>query len=183
MRNHFLRNPDIGGVTDWTVSQPLRRYAMAVDASGASPALAFNQAPAGPSSYYKQGQWDATLHCNVACNRWTFSTWSPTGEANEPPFGGITRPMGHSVELCGSVGVILFADDAASILKSSVNAVQPIVGFTPQAVGSIDGSASIKTGSTVGLPLLGASYSGARGPIVSNKSTYFGFADNHDVSP
>lgn len=74
VRNLFLRTPDIAVVTDWAVSQPLRRNAVAVDASAAVPTLVFNRAPAGPSGYHcgspDDGARASPLRDGVSCNRW-----------------------------------------------------------------------------------------------------------------
>ncbi|MEO9102739.1 MAG: hypothetical protein ABI212_11860 [Burkholderiaceae bacterium] len=185
LSNEFLRDPAIGAVTDWTVAQPMKRYAVAVDHSGAQPALVFNGSPAGPSSHYRPRSNTAPLD-NVDLDRdlgrtlWSIRSWDDSGRPT-PILEFVTLGQSRSVDLLGNVSVVVFDHLGKSQLKASITAKQPTV--FPYDGTSISGWAQIGGyPSEKPLPLTGALYSGARGPIVSGKSTNFGIAVNHEFT-
>ncbi len=183
--NEFQRDPAIGAVTDWVVSQPLKRYAVAVDHSGARPASVFNGSPAGPSSHYRLRSntppfGNVGLDGDLTGTRQTIQFWDDSGRRLPTSHFVILEP-GRSVDLLGNVSVVVFDLLGKSQLGASITAQQP-TNF-PIDQDSISGWAQIGAYTSQGLlPLTGALYSGARGPTVSGKSTNFGIAVNHEFT-
>lgn len=183
LRGEYLRATEISAITDWVVTQPMRRYAMAVDYSASPPAPVFNAAPAGPSNFYTPA--GVAMDGNLSCSRYEMSAWDRRGQRELIAFV-ITGIFPPHVMLCGSAGVVLFDADAASILKATVSARKALNQFWDfPSKRNTDGWAALNARTQFwnlpALPLVGSVYSGATGPAVAGKSTKFGIAANLEV--
>ncbi len=109
---------------------------------------------------------------------WKIETWDSGGRCNVSSYFGVVEAS-RFTDLLGNVSVLTFDSLGKSQLKASVTATR-LAPFPNESTSSISGWARIYSNWT--LPLTGALYSGARGPIVSGKSTNFGIAVNHEFT-
>jgi hypothetical protein len=188
LRNEYLLEPSINAHTDWTLTQPTRRFSVGVDYSASPAAIVANRAPAGPTRYFSgtRSLQNSRIGCAHAFRQaapvfFDRSSGTRKGQATD------STPLNP---LCGAAAVLVFDREAVtnSVLRASLTASSAVKlsGFAGGAVDYLPSSftagwAYLEAVSASGLPVIGAAYIGARGPQVAGKSTNFGVLYGHDL--
>lgn len=181
LMNEFWSNPDISGATDWVMSMPTRRYAMAVNykmpqtagvpevynAVGATvaPGRVFNTA--NPAQFTKD---NTKLSGSVACVTGIDYTLFDREENTQNRAGGgvVVSPAepGAKLMFCGETAVVAF--NSAGATKSPVlNAAVTLSGIDGKFK---EGWANLTTAGATpgkGLPILGSAFASAYNPQVN----------------
>lgn len=182
LRNDYLLEKNIAAGTDWTMSQPTRRFGFGVDYSTSPGTAVFNTGVAGPSRFLAEAV-SPYPHSRPECT-WVVWVYPFFFDRKGGKVGGdrfsIFGTEGWD-ELCGAVAVVVF--DRIPTSNSVLRA-----GFTQSAVILVSAPPSFDAGwgyfetiGAAGWPLIGAAYIQARGPLVAGKSTNFGIVYNHDT--
>jgi hypothetical protein len=194
LSNEFLTDPSIGAQTDWTLTQPLRRFAAAEDYSTAPPTWVANSGVAGPSRYALGAAFTDRVGCLNAAS--AFPLWFDR-DSNPPRYVGFEpRPELERMRLCGVASVTNFGNGPETPVRSTVLSASVAYSGVFDRVDPETYPAKIFAGYARlffsgaptnqlvyrGAPIIGASYIQARGPQVAGKSTNFGVIYNHSVS-
>jgi len=175
--NEYLVTPSISAATDWTFTMPTRRYAVAMNYATGLPV--YNTVA---SNYFTPADVSISTTNKLLLCVAPASSNSVNGFGQEEqtvaPSGFVISPgqAAPGVTFCGEASVLSFSASAAqsSVLGATV-AANFLTGMPSTA-----GWVSIGTpGIGNGLPILGASYEQATGPVVAGKSTNFGIAYQH----
>ncbi len=187
LRNEYLAEPSINAHTDWTFTQPLRRFAYGVDYSASPFASVSNGGVAGPTRYSDYRALPSVL---------------PNGclEVGQFPrmtlrdrMGGDIAGFPGSIYRGYCVGVTLvirfrdsLSESVSAVLRNSLSTVdaEPLTDSFLERDSTVAGWGVLGTSNQFGngLPVVGAAYIQATGPQVAGKSTNFGVLYNHDVS-
>ena len=156
--NEFLTDKAINAFTDWTFSQPTRRYAVAADyrpltASPAGPILrAFTE-----NLFYTAAS--TTVSGFQICAATTGVTYYNREEATAVGNNFVIspNPPAPGFRLCGETSVLTFNSDGASVLGAEIARTNFSTGTT------VDGWARVATPGPngLGLPVVGKSFSNA----------------------
>ena len=185
--NEYLVTASIAAATDWTFTLPTRRYAVAYNYAGTT------SAPGNASSnklWYTSGS-TYFFPGTGSLGNVTVGTSNPlllcvsgmslTGYGQEEqtltPGGFVISPnqLAPGFNLCGEASVLSFS--ANTVLGATV-APSSVATTLPSSAGWLSVSApGLNAG--YGLPILGASYEQATGPVVAGKSTNFGISYQH----
>lgn len=186
LRNEFLLSPEIFAHTDWTISQPTRRFALGFDYSS-TPYVAIYNPNAFESSKYNWGTMDGRGCFSVSGDNPIFF------DRKSKLFGsyGGYETLFPAVSLCGAVAVLVFSDENlkesvlhANISSTSIFTLNPITGGQiPAELREGWARLYVEGNGMNGLPVMGASYIHATGPLVAGKSTNFGVLYNHNTTP
>lgn len=184
--NEYLTDTAITAATDWTFSMPTRRYGVAVNY--AAPASVTNKRVyTKGNQYFRTG--NTSFSGNLVCV--AASTLSAFDREERFPSAGFVISPGTagSLEFCGEVSVLSFNSTnvlGASLAAKNIDATYrdgwlsvatPGLGaFTGAgATSNVDAAATGRAG----LPIIGASFVKATGPVVAGKSTTFGLTNAH----
>lgn len=165
--NEYLTDTSIAGATDWTFSMPTRRYGVAVN---------YNITTAGKRVYTTGNNYFAAGNTSVQGNLVCVAAGalaSRDREEQTPTAGFVISPGTPStLEFCGEVSVLSF--NSTNVLGAAVAAKNIDATYR-------DGWMSINTPGigAAGLPILGAAFVKATGPLVAGKSTNFGLTNGH----
>lgn len=203
LSNEFFNNPGYGGNTDWTVSNPLRRYQMAMDYNAPNvgaydgrlftlPATLLNVGPtvADWTQYYDP--YNTTLNGKRICVRtqgttqWDREETTATGVFNASP------SVAGGLGFCGEVSVLSFGPLGINGATNVLGARAAVSTITAQYT---EGWARINTSNPVtdhrgtpvaggpnrGLPLLGHAYMKAVGVPAAGTTTNYGLSYMHRV--
>jgi hypothetical protein len=173
--NEYITDPGIVAFTDWTFSQPTRRYAVAPDYRPltASPAGPMLRAFTAMNSYYSAAS-TAVSGFQICANTngvTFFDREEFTAVGNN--FVISPNPPAAGFRLCGETSVLTFNSSGASVLGAEI-------ARTNFATGNVkDGWASVATPGAfgLGLPILGKSYARA-----SNAAAEAGLTSNFGAS-
>ena len=187
LRNEFLTDPSINARTDWTLTQPLRRFAFGVDYSASPYAAVSNNGVAGPSSYYTYIPFSVMNNgCFAAYTEFPLSPYNRLGSFLGPDF--TTATEGIIGGCYGAASIVDFGSldtGVSSVLQNSLStfAARSRFGKSVPPKEDISGWAELRLSQviTLGVPAVGAAYIQATGPQVAGKSTNFGVLYNHDV--
>lgn len=182
--NEYLTDTSITAATDWTFSMPTRRYGVAVNYASAS---ANKRVYSKGNQYFRTG--NTSFSNNLVCV--AASTLSSRDREEQSPTAGFVISPGSaaSLEFCGEASVLSFNSTnvlGASVASKTIDATYrdgwlsvgtPGLGaFTGAgATSDVDAAASGRNG----LPILGAAFVKATGPVVAGKSTTFGLTNGH----
>ena len=188
LRNEYLLDPSIFAHTDWTLTLPTRRFALGVDYTESTSSNAVvNSGIAGPSAYFPETDlfyYPYTCQGLIAGSSPEFFDRSAQSIGAVQIFSSVVDPDRRL--LCRTTTVLTF--DGGPTLDSVLRAelAQSIVwlaGLSENALsGFVAGWAVLRSYLPQGMPVIGSAYIGARGPLVSGKSTNFGLVFNHDAS-
>lgn len=182
--NEYLTDTAISAATDWTFSMPTRRYGVAVNyASSATNKRVYTKG----NQYFRTG--NTSFSGNLVCV--AASTLSAFDREERFPSAGFVISPGTagSLEFCGEVSVLSFNSTnvlGAALAAKNIDATYrdgwlsvstPGLGaFTGAgATSNVDAAATGRAG----LPIIGASFVKATGPVVAGKSTTFGLTNAH----
>lgn len=181
LRNDYLLEKNIAASTDWTISQPTRRFGFGVDYSTSPGTAVFNDSVAGPSRF--SSEVDTVLpHSKPECT-WVFLESPVFFDRKGGRIGGdrFDGPPGFYAwrEICGAVSVLIFdgIPRSTSVLRAGFTQSVVVIDSMPTSFDA--GWGYFETIGAAGRPLIGAAYIQARGPLVSGKSTNFGILYNH----
>ena len=154
--NEYLTDPLINAFTDWTFSQPTRRYNVAPDYRPLSTPAAMVRAFGFPNTFYNAAS-TAVSGFQICANTGGVTFWDReefTAVGNN--FVISPNPPAPGFRLCGEVSVLTFNSTGPSVLGAEV-------ARTNFATGTVrDGWAQVLTpGIGNGLPVVGKSYSAA----------------------
>ncbi|MBZ0134507.1 MAG: hypothetical protein K8D98_01125 [Rhodanobacter sp.] len=168
--NEYLTSPAVSFATDWTLSQPTRRYNVALDDKTNQPvfakALDYTQgmpprvpasffAPAG--TYYTPGNVRVDANGLLCVNASGAYAWDAAQRNNGPLFSPV--PPNQRIDLCGEVSVVTFNNSQA------LGAQLTLQNFVPKNASSevfTDGWVRLNLIGK-GLPIIGHAFAKALG--------------------
>ena len=167
---------------------PTRRFALGVDYTESTSSNAVvNSGIAGPSAYFPETDlfyYPYTCQGLIAGSSPEFFDRSAQSIGAVQIFSSVVDPDRRL--LCRTTTVLTF--DGGPTLDSVLRAEQAqsivwLAGLSENALsGFVAGWAVLRSYLPQGMPVIGSAYIGARGPLVSGKSTNFGLVFNHDAS-
>lgn len=168
--NEYMTSPVVSFATDWTLSQPTRRYNVALDYKANKPvfskALDYTKGlpPSIPAaflspsgSYYTPGNVRATANGLLCVNSAGAYAWNTTQSNNGPLFSPV--PPNQRIDLCGEVAVVTFNNSQA------LGAQLTLQNFVPKGASSevfTDGWLRLSLDGK-GLPIIGHAFAKALG--------------------
>lgn len=165
--NEYLTDTAITAATDWTFSMPTRRYSVAVNYASAS---ADKRIYKTGSNYFTSA--NTSFANNLVCTA-AGDLASRDREERFPAAGFVISPgTPTALEFCGEVSVLSFNSTnvlGATVASKNIDATYRDGWLTVSTPG-IGGA---------GLPILGAAFTKATGPVVEGKSTNFGLTNGH----
>lgn len=183
--NEYLTDTSITAATDWTFSMPTRRYGVAVNyASTATNKRIYTKG----NQYFRSSNtsFSGNLVCVAASTLSSFDR-----EERFPSAGFVISPgTASALEFCGEVSVLSFNSTnvlGAALAAKNIDATYrdgwlsvstPGLAALPVAAGPIANS-DVDAAARGGLPIIGASFVKATGPVVAGKSTTFGLTNAH----
>lgn len=165
--NEYLTDTSITAATDWTFSMPTRRYGVAVNYNITTAA---KRVYTTGNNYFAAG--NTSVQGSLVCVA-AGALASRDREEQTPAAGFVISPgTPSSLEFCGEVSVLSF--NSTNVLGAAVAAKNIDATYR-------DGWMSINTPGigAAGLPILGAAFVKATGPLVAGKSTNFGLTNGH----
>jgi len=180
VNNEYLVTPSIAAATDWTFTMPTRRYAVAMNYAAATPAAVYSSTNNGglASWYFTSANVSVStanklLLCVASGSQTAFGQEEQTAAGSS--FVVSPGQVAPGINFCGEASVLSFS--GTSVLGATV-AQSGVAAGLPSGVTA--GWLNITTpGIGNGLPILGASYEQATGPVVAGKSTNFGISYQH----
>lgn len=179
--NEYLTDTAITAATDWTFSMPTRRYGVAVNyASTATNKRVYTKG----NQYFRTG--NTTFSGNLVCV--AASTLNAFDREERFPSAGFVISPGtaSSLEFCGEVSVLSFNSTnvlGAALAAKNIDATyrDGWLSVATPGVGAFAGAGTlgVDVATRAGLPIIGASFVKATGPVVAGKSTTFGLTNAH----
>ncbi|XAH24133.1 hypothetical protein AAFF27_02795 [Xylophilus sp. GW821-FHT01B05] len=184
--NEFVRDLRIDARTDWTVTMPTRRYAVAMEPTALQPV--FNVGAHGNSRYFTPAVFTSQAQRICATKRYVFM--ERQGYTSDVESGATITGSNQFrlTTLCGNASVLPMALTSQSALNASLTTAARLSGrFDPPPYPYYQDPNIADDGWAVldldGLPAIGSAYFYARGPLVADKSTSFGWVYNHAMKP